>query len=90
MRVKVKIGIVLGIIALIVAIGYPWYLVTNIRKQQEQVAVLSSFESQFGKVDLQRLARAKSLYIAYWKNDNKIHVALMIDGVWVNLGTLGE
>lgn len=90
MNRKIKVLIVLGIVALTAAIGYPWYLVTNIRKQQEQVAVLSSFESRFGKVDLQRLARTKSVYIAYWKNDNKIHAALMVDGVWVNLGIVGE
>lgn len=95
---KIIIGIVLSLI-IAASIVYPWYKMGQTSKREEMQAqanieqqlLLTSFTNQYqGNSTLLEYIEPEKIYLVAREYEGDVLLSMYIDGIWIELGTLGE
>lgn len=86
-----KILLILVVVLVIAAIATPTYFAITTRvdsKQKLETQQLQvAFTARYGtNVQLLGITKPQEFYMFYWKDTQKVYVAMLVDGIWVELG----
>jgi type II secretory pathway pseudopilin PulG len=88
---KRKVLLIVAVVLIIIAIATPSYFAVTARSdvkqkletQQLQVAFIARYGTT---VQLLDITKPQEFYMFYWKDTQKVYVAMLVDGIWVELG----
>lgn len=88
---KKKILWILVAVLVIVASAVPWYFVVtakaDVKQKLETQQLQVAFTARYGtNVQLLGITKPQEFYMFYWKDTQKVYVAMLVDGIWVELG----
>jgi len=88
---KKKILWILVVILVIAAIVTPSYFAitarTDVKQKLETQQLQVAFTARYGtNVQLLGITKPEEFYMFYWKDTQKVYVAMLVDGIWVELG----